>query len=261
LTSSGLLYAWGWNAYGQAGAGLKQHNIDVPVAVKLPNGITVTAIGTGSNHDLAVTSAGGLLTWGLNADGQLGNGSFTNSSVPVSIALPNGDAAVAACGGYDHSLVLGASGSVYAWGLNNHGQLGDGTEVQSSVPVTVQMPPGIMVAAVAAGEDYSLAMDTNGNVYAWGFGGDDDLGNGSQLDSTTPVSVDVPPGVVPVAIAAGGNRAHLLSAAGQIYDWGSGENGKHTDPVPTLDKVPPGETPVAIGDGPEAEQYLAEMVP
>lgn len=259
LTTSGLAYTWGENLQGEAGTGSTKHAVDVPSLVTVPAGASVAAIGTGGYHDLVVTSAGSVYTWGLNANGQLGNDTTINSAVPVAVSMPSGVHAVAVAGGDGHSLMLSSSGAVYAWGLNDHGQLGNGTTTQSDAPVKVLLPSGTVVKEIAAGENYSLALDADGTIYAWGDNASANLGNGTRTDSDLPVVVQVPGGVIPVQIAAGGNRCHLLSSSNQMYDWGSNENGKHTDLTPTLDAAPPGETPVAIADGVEAEQYLVLM--
>ena len=270
LTAGGGLYAWGSNSAGQAGLGSTTPNsVITPSPVALPSGVQATAIATGADHDLAVSRAGVVYAWGLNADGQLGDGTTANSDVPVAVSLPGGARATAVAGGAAHSLALTAAGKVYAWGLNAEGQLGDGNVTSSDVPVFVKLPPGVVVTAIAAGDGsdkglgggYSLALTSTGAIYAWGDNASGNLGDDSTTDSDLPVLVRVPDGVVPVSITAGGNRCHLLSSHAAVYDWGSTEDGRKVHLVPNRDQMPAGETPVAIGDGPDAEQYLALMVP
>jgi alpha-tubulin suppressor-like RCC1 family protein len=94
----------------------------------------------GPGHGLAATSSGAVYAWGYNADGELGNGSIKNSTLPVKVKLPGGRKATAVAAGAIQSLAKTSSGTVYAWGGNNFGQLGDGSYTPSSVPVKVRVP-------------------------------------------------------------------------------------------------------------------------
>ena len=87
------------------------------------------------------------------------------------------------------------------------------------------------------------------------------IGNGTTKNSDVPTLTDLPDGVTATDLIAGGNRAHVLTASGQMYDWGSLENGENIDLRPQVDALPSGQIPVALFDGPDAEQYLALMEP
>ena len=153
LTSTGAVFAWGFNTDGELGDG-GTANSDVPVKVKLPAGTKVTAIAAGGYYSLALTSTGAVFAWGYNADGELGDGGTANSDVPVKVKLPAGTkvTAIAAGGslygvgvyiaGPGHSLALTSSGAVFAWGYNADGELGDGGTANSDVPVKVKLPGG-----------------------------------------------------------------------------------------------------------------------
>jgi alpha-tubulin suppressor-like RCC1 family protein len=184
--------------------------------------------------------------------------------------LPRGVTAVSVSSAAAHSLVLTSTGAVYAVGDNTYGELGTGTDASSTVPVPVVFPAGTVIVAVSAGDGsglglaggYSLALSSTGVVYAWGDNESGDLGDGSNTNSDLPAVVQVPDGVVPTSVVAGGNRAHLLSSAGQVYDWGTDEKGTHIHLTPLLDpQAPDGATPLLIASGPDAEQYLALMAP
>jgi alpha-tubulin suppressor-like RCC1 family protein len=204
VTSTGQVRAWGWNFYGQLGNGTTADS-SIPVAVSLPPGTTVTAIAGGVAHSLALTSTSQVLAWGFNNHGQLGNGTTTNSSTPVSVSLPSGTTVTAISGGEVHSMALTSTGQVLAWGWNGYGQLGNGTFGDSSTPVSVSLPSGTTVTAIAGGggnPNHSLALTSAGQVLAWGLNNSGQLGNGTTTDSNTPVVVSGFPAVV--AIAAGG---------------------------------------------------------
>ena len=269
LTSTGAVYAWGYNAFGQLGIGTTK-NASVPVLVHLPAGVKATAIAEGQYHGLAVTSTGAVYAWGSNAFGQLGTGSTTASSLPVLVHLPAGVVAVAVGAGDSHSLVVTSTGAVYAFGKNSFGQLGDGTTTNRLVPVLVHMPSGVKATAAAAGgvsptskvpnADYSLALTSTGAVYAWGGGGNGQLGNGGTSNSSVPVLTKLPSGVVATAIGAGPNFGHALTSTGAVYFWGAKANGndQHLVPAPTV--FASGRHAVEVSAGPDGEQILAILV-
>src|SRR5450756_2579326 len=216
LTSSGQVLAWGYNFNGQLGNGTTADS-SIPVAVSLPSGTTVTAIAGGGQHSLALTSAGQVLAWGYNSDGELGNGTTTNSSTPVAVSLPSGTTVIAIAGGGQHSLALTSSGQVLAWGFNYSGQLGNGTTSTTgcfciSTPVAVSLPSGTTVTAIAGGGSHSLALTSNGQVLAWGYNGEGELGNGTTtIQSNTPVAVSLPSGTTVTAIAGGFSHSLALT--------------------------------------------------
>ncbi len=203
LTSTGAVFAWGYNKDGELGDGTTA-NSDVPVKVKLPAGTRVTAIAAGGYDSLALTSTGAVWAWGYNADGELGDGSTAKSDVPVNVRLPAHTrvTAVAAGGsltgvgtieaGPGHSLALTSTGAVLAWGYNADGELGDGGTGHSDVPVKVRLPAHTRVTAVAAGELQSLAVTSTGTVLAWGGNSFGQLGDGSYKGSELPVKVNLP---------------------------------------------------------------------
>ena len=177
------LYAFGDNTDGALGNGTTT-DAYVPTVITLPGGVTPTGGAAGGDHSLAIGSNGLLYAWGLGTDGQLGNGTTTTSSTPVKVSLPPGVVPVAVAAGDDHSLALGSNGTLYAWGYNGYGQLGNGTKTNEDTPVTVSFPSGVKATAIAAGENLSLALGSDGNVYAWGDGNVGALGQGNQNEST-----------------------------------------------------------------------------
>ena len=112
------MFAWGWNIVGQLGNG-STNGSDVPVKVRLPGGTKVTEIAAGFAHSLAVTSTGAVFAWGKNYDGELGNGTTTDSDVPVKVNLPAGTKVTAVAAGAEHSLAVTSTGAVLAWGFNS----------------------------------------------------------------------------------------------------------------------------------------------
>src|SRR5947207_720049 len=124
----------------------------------------------------------GVWAWGNNGQGELGIGTTANSNTPVQVTGLTGVTAVRGGEGGCHSLAVKNDGTVWAWGQNAHGQLGNVTTTGSLTPVQVTGLTGVM--AVAAGGQYSLAVKSDSTAWAWGYNGYGQLGNGTTSDST-----------------------------------------------------------------------------
>jgi len=224
LCADGTLVAWGNNTNGELGNGSTNKSL-VPVLVTQSGalaGRTVIAIAAGPNHSLALCADGTLAAWGYNYYGQLGNGSTTNSSVPVLVIQTGvlaGKTITALAAGSHHTLALCSDGTLAAWGYNSVGELGDGSTTNSSVPVLVTqsgMLAGKTVTAIAAGGSHSLALCSDGTVAAWGYNPYGQLGDGSKTDSSVPVAVNTTPlrtGERFAAIKGGGSHSLALVAS------------------------------------------------
>ena len=227
-TGVSSLLGWGQDSYGQLGNGATTATQSTPVAASLPSGTEVTQVAAGYDHSLAVTSGGGVLAFGHNGTGQLGNGSTTDSDTPVNVALPSGTSVTQAAAGDGFSLAVTSSGGVLGWGDDEEGELGNGEVSGSPVtsPVTVSLPSGTSVTQVAAGtDDFGLALTSSGQVLAWGDNLFGQLGNGTTTSSDTPVPVSLPSGVTVTQIAAGGGVGYALTSTGAVYAWGYGPGG------------------------------------
>lgn len=253
--------AWGENEVGQLGNGTTV-NSEVPSAVSGLSG--VSALAGGRRHSLALLSDGTVTAWGENDWGQLGDGTHTGPSTchagfaggsgytvgcstkPVALSGLSGVVAIAA--GAQHSLALLSDGTVMAWGDNEGGQLGDGTtsgpdhcytETEPTQCSTSPVPVGGLseVTAIAAGQNYSLALLRNGTVMAWGSNGMGELGNGSSSGpDDVPAPVTGLSGVT--AIAAGGDTSLALLSDGTVMAWGANEFGQLGDGSVTQSDAP-----------------------
>jgi alpha-tubulin suppressor-like RCC1 family protein len=254
LSSTGAVFAWGWNIVGQLGNG-NTNGTDVPVKVKLPGGTRVTGIAAGFAHSLAVTSTGAVLAWGKNYNGDLGNGSTTDSDVPVKVDLPAGTKVTAVAAGGEHNLAVTSTGAVLAWGYNADGQLGNSGTGSSDVPVSVSLPTATKVIAVAAGALDSLAVTSTGAVLAWGYNADGELGDGGTTNSDMPTTVKLPAGTKVTAVAAGGYYGLALTSTGSVFAWGYnadgelGDGGTANSDVPVKVKLPAGTKVTATAAG------------
>src|SRR5262249_25081623 len=158
--------------------------------------------------------------------GQLGNGTNTDSTTPVKVTLPVGVKVTQVRAGCFDSLALTSTGKVLAWGANDFGQLGNGTTVDSDVPRNVSLPNGTTVKAIAAGEAHSLALTSTGQVLAWGFNADGELGDGTTTNRHRPVSVALPAGASVTGIAAGEFHSLAITSTGGALAWGFNNQGE-----------------------------------
>jgi alpha-tubulin suppressor-like RCC1 family protein len=229
LDASGDVWTWGYDSNGQLGNGTTVGS-DTPFEVnsactanQLPMATAVAAEGAST---LALATSGTVYAWGYNNDGELGNAttSSTPTSCPVAVSSLTGVQAIA--GGEYYGMALRADGTVWTWGLNNYGQLGNGntTAQDSPVEVTTSSAPLANVIAIAAGGDHGLALESNGTVWAWGYNANGELGNGTTTNSDVAVQVSSLPSVV--AISGGGFHSLALTGSGAVYAWGDNANGE-----------------------------------
>lgn len=235
LGSDGAIYAWD-SQHARGGVTLAP----VPSPAGAPAGFRFTAIAAGEDHTLALGSDGNVYAWGTNTTGQLGDGTATSRETPGPVRRPAGTPAAfrftAIAAGSHHGLALGSDGRVYAWGENAACGQSSGLE-NSSVPVAIQQPAGaaagVHFTAVAAGEDVSLALGSDGLAYSWGFGDHGTLGNGLADSSCRPLRVSLPAGASVgfgfTAVSANVFTGYAVGSDGVLYGWGANDNGQLGD--------------------------------
>ncbi|MCF8208340.1 MAG: Ig-like domain-containing protein [Rhodoferax sp.] len=190
---------------------------------------------TGGSHSLVSKKDGSLLAWGLNRSGQLGDGTLTNRTSPVLVSSLATNWAQLSAGDF-HTLATRTDGSLWAWGFNQNGQLGDKSTVDKSIPT--QVGTDKTWTAISAGKAHGLAVKKDGTLWAWGRNFDSQLGDASNADRTAPVQILVtaPVGTTaPTAIAAdkkwatvaaGGNFSVGRQLDGSVYTWGGNVSGQ-----------------------------------
>ncbi|MCE9672828.1 RCC1 repeat-containing protein [Myxococcus stipitatus] len=222
VDSNGRVWAWGDNSDGQLGNG-SYTGSNTPVQV--PGLTGVVAVATGGAHSLALRDDGTVWAWGANSSGQLGDGNtWFGRSTPLPVQGLSRIVAVSA--GFAHSLALRDDGVLFAWGMNNSGQLGDGSTTNRLLPVQV---PGVSdIVAVDGGNAFSLAVLSNGTVWAWGNNAQGQLGNGTTTNEASPKQV---PGLNDVKAVSAGFYDHALAvhANGTVSAWGNNDVGQLGD--------------------------------
>ncbi|TYC14527.1 DUF11 domain-containing protein [Actinomadura syzygii] len=178
------------------------------------------------------------LATGYNESGQLGDGTTTERTVPVEVALPEGVTLTEVSGGGNHSLAVTSDGRVLAWGQNLSGQLGDGTNIQRTTPVYVNLPAGVTITHVSAGWSDSLAVTSDGRVLAWGGNLHGQLGDGTTTPRNTPVFVDLPAGVSVTQVAAAEYHSLAVASDGRGLAWGWNQYGELGDGTTTERHTP-----------------------
>jgi alpha-tubulin suppressor-like RCC1 family protein len=230
IDASGNVWGWGWNESGQLCLGdTKEHKS--PVELTKLSGVVAAA--GGGMHMTYLLADGTMEACGRSGSGELGNGTTTNSEIPVKVVGLPSSPIKAITAGPSTSTALLENGEVWDWGNNKYGQLGDGTQTASDVPVQVDLPAGSTAEEVYEGGDdrrngQSLALLTNGQVWGWGNDLDGQLGNGrSRRVISRPVEATaLPSGVTFTFVASGGAHSLGLDSNGNVWAWGSNTKGQ-----------------------------------
>ncbi|GIV95655.1 MAG: hypothetical protein KatS3mg057_0312 [Herpetosiphonaceae bacterium] len=191
VLADGTARCWGANGAGQLGDSTTTSSSS-PVVVGGATPLTdIVALSAGGSHSCALVADGTARCWGNNGDGQLGDGTTTDSASPVVVGgvTPLTDI-VALSVGYAHSCALLVDGTARCWGRNDYGQLGNGTTTDSASPVVVGgATPLTDIVALSAGGEHSCALLVDGTARCWGANGSGQLGNGTRMSSPSPVVV------------------------------------------------------------------------
>jgi alpha-tubulin suppressor-like RCC1 family protein len=224
VRANGTVWAWGLNTNGRLG---DNSTTDRSSPVSVVGGFTDwIEASAGGDHSLGVRANGTLWAWGENVDGQLGDNTLTSRLSPVSVVGGFVDWASASAG-TSHSLGVRANGTLWAWGLNSFGRLGDDSTATRSSPVSVVGGFTDWISA-SAGMSHSLGVRTNGTVWAWGLNTDGRLGNNLITSRNSPVSV-VGGFTDWVQASAGDYHSLGVRANGTLWAWGNNGNGRLGD--------------------------------
>jgi len=223
LQTPGTLWAWGNNSWGQLGTS-NQTNYSSPVQIGAVS--TWTAVAGGNYHTIALAAPRALYSWGLNSYGQLGNNSTTNQSSPIQVGASTNWFKISA--GAAHTVALLNSGglasptfSLWAWGSNSYGQLGQGNQTNTSSPVQVGQLSNWYT--VTAGQYFNLAAQTNGTLWAWGSNSYGQLGVNTSTNFTSPVQVG---GSAWYLENVGYYHSLAVLSNGVLFTWGNNSYGQ-----------------------------------
>ena len=212
--------------------------------------VTDIAIAAGGYHTVALRADVTVWAWGWNDYGALGDGTWTDSNTPVQVVGPGGagnlEDIIAIAGGYHHTIALKSDGTVWTFGANDAGQLGDGTNTHRITPVQVfgEGGSGFLtdVSAIAGGHYHTIALKSDGTVWAWGNNFHGQLGDNTTTSRHTPVQVHGEGDIGNIedmsAIAAGYRHTIALKADGTVWAWGHNGYGQLGDGTTTESWTP-----------------------
>ncbi len=237
LTTTGEMYSWGSNGYGQLGDGTLNDHL-TPFRIAGPAGTSWAGVSAGFGHTLALAANGELYTWGDNHYGQLGIGTTAATLARQHLPTPTGQQWAQVAAGYNFSLALSTKGALYAWGNNDSGQLGEGTTTSRLMPVLVPAPAGQSWGQVAAGFWSAAALCSDGSLYTWGNNYGGQLGNGTTTGQLLPTRLAPPAGQRWLQVAVGYEHMLAICSDGALYSWGYNYEGALGDGTNTARRTP-----------------------
>jgi uncharacterized repeat protein (TIGR02543 family) len=201
-TSTGRMFTWGRNNFGQLGDGSTTSTIrnaptNITLRFSLSTNETITSISLGQNHSSALTSTGRVFVWGRNSFGQIGDSSTTNRSFPTLIttrfSLSTGERVTALSLGNDYSSALSSTGQVFTWGLNLSAQLGDGSTTQRTTPTVItsqfNLTDDESITELFLGGAHSYAISSKEQLFAWGLNNLGQLGIDLTVEVFKPIMI------------------------------------------------------------------------
>ncbi|MEO7043266.1 MAG: Ig-like domain-containing protein [Gemmatimonadaceae bacterium] len=227
LTAAGDAYCWGTSQLGAVGDGTNANFRTSPVAVA--GGLKFTALAAGSGHSCGVATGGVAYCWGMNRNGELGDGTETDRNVPTPVA--GGLAFVSLTAGFGETCGVTTSGDAYCWGYNQGGKLGVGDTTDRAAPTKVA--GGHTFSQLAAGSAEVCGITTDGSLFCWGEDYATGSGSASDLSITAPKPVVAPPGVTFSSVTAGDVGGCALSTSSVAYCWGVNVGGEVGDGTKT----------------------------
>ena len=254
LTTTGRVFMWGSNSYGQLGDGTSTNGF-VPTEItsrfSLAAGDKITSLFLGSSHSSALTTTGRVFMWGFNDNGKLGDGTTTDRNIPTEItsrfSLAAGDQIISlSLGGY-HSSALSETGRVFMWGYNwPFGLLGDGTTTSRNIPTEItskfSLSEGDQIISLTLGWSHSSALTSFGRVFMWGSNGDGQLGDGTSTNGFVPTEITSRFSLAAsdqiISLSLGAYHSSALSETSRVFMWGFNGYGQLGDGTSNNRNVP-----------------------
>ncbi|CAM4263743.1 RCC1 domain-containing protein [Flavobacterium terrigena] len=230
IKTDGTLWAWGFNSTGQLGNGTSSNDIYVTTPVQVGTDTNWSAACAGSDATIALKNNGTLWACGDNDYGQLGNGLSGNNNLgnPLVLVLTQIGTATdwqKISLGNTHNLAVKTNGTLWAWGKNDIGQLGDGTTSLKNIPT--QIGTGTDWNKVSATSSHSLAVKTDGTLWAWGNNNYGQIGDGTTVNKTTPTQIGTATNWSETF--SRGQLSVAIKTDGSFYGWGYNSYGQLGD--------------------------------
>ena len=231
IKTDGTLWGWGINSAGELGDN-STSTTSSPVQIgTLTNWASVSG---GSSYTMAIKTDGTLWGWGYNGTGNIGDSTTITRSSPVQIGTDTNWSSVSS-NGYIATSAIKTDGTLWSWGWNNFGELGDNTTVNKSSPVQI----GTLTnwASVAAGYGFKLSVKTDGTLWSWGYNANGGLGDGTTINRSSPVQIGTLTNwskvYASVDASSGRTSAWAIKTDGTLWGWGSNGNYQLTDGTTT----------------------------
>jgi alpha-tubulin suppressor-like RCC1 family protein len=225
VDTTGHVWGWGYNAFGQLCLG-NRTEYNTPVRLPLRHVTLLTGAG---GHSLFY-AGGKVYACGNNTYGELGNGSRRSSKVPVQVLNLGTGRVTSLVSAFADSGAVMANGTYYDWGYNGQGQVGNGVPGRPVLaPYRVPLPGAISQLAQGGslqGNGQTITLLASGALYAWGAGGDYQLGTTTTANQPSPVPIFAPAGVRYRLLATGGSTSYAISTNGDVYAWGANNLGQ-----------------------------------
>jgi alpha-tubulin suppressor-like RCC1 family protein len=241
IDSHGHAWGWGLNANG---------DLCLSGLIELrPSQLALSdvTLATGARTHSLFDSGGKVYACGSGEYGVLGTGSTANSPTPSPVVgLPSTARVTALTSSWEGSGALLGNGAYYDWGFNAAGQLGNGTTVDSAVPVRVSLPDGVrrvFQGGSGAKNGQTVAILANGSVWAWGDNDRGQLGVGTRVSSAVPLHVEVPRGVAFVEVSSGGFASYAIDRSSRLWAWGDNSSGQ----LGTGSRITMATKPISVG--------------
>jgi len=221
IKTDGTLWAWGRNNSAQLGT---DNTIDYSSPVQeVSNSTTWSSVSAGDVHSAAIKTDGTLWAWGINAFGALGTDDVIYYSSPVQ-EVSNSTTWSSVSAGDEHSAAIKTDGTLWSWGRGNSAQLGVGDIVCYSSPVQ-EVSSSTNWSSVSAGDNYSVAIKTDGTLWSWGTNTYGQLGTGNITASSSPRQ-EVSSSTTWSSVSSGGTHTSAIKTDGTLWGWGNNTLGR-----------------------------------
>jgi alpha-tubulin suppressor-like RCC1 family protein len=232
LMDDGSVMCWGTNANGELGVGSSFAYSSLPLEVKLPIGRFALSIDAFHRHTCAVLDDGSMYCWGNRNYGNMGTGSPSNNvgiNTPESVELPSGKEVSLMAVGYYHSCAVMTDDTLWCWGKNANGEIGDGTFVQRNLPVQIDVQYYSPIVALSTGDESTCSLHDDGTLNCWGRNDLGQVGDGLSNDQSSPTTIQLEGGKDATWISLGNDYSCATASDGSAQCWGANDYGKLGD--------------------------------